>query len=912
VKALRRLWSRLRGAGASEAELSEELAAHVAMLEEENLRRGLAPAEARRRALVRFGGLAATKDAWRDQRGLPWLETLAQDVRYALRGMRRNPGFTAVAVGCLALGIGANTAIFSVMNAVALRNLPLKEPARLRIVAYSAPGGRVRLPISTWGFNRVSLPWAVYQAMASQARSISGIAAFVPLGFGDDNLTLTLHGQASAAAGELVSGNYFQVLGVRPRLGRALVPSDGAAGAPVAAVVSERYWRRALGASAAALGSEVRMNGEPATIVGVAPGGFLGLNPAQPTDVWLVLRPGSPLQPWGRPRAAKPVFTDRSLWWCSMVVRLAPGVSEARACAELGSLYRNTVAETLATPAERERIPAFALDPAGRGLDNLRPRLERPLRILLSAAALVLLIACLNVATLLVARGRARQAEIRVRLALGASRWRLVRQLLTESVMLASAGAAAGFALAWWGSRALLRLLPVDNGGAWELLDVRPDGTVLLASLAAALLTGLVFGLVPALRTTASALPGLARGAGAMLPGRLMVCAQVAVSAVLLVGAGLFVRTLANLRGSELGFRTRGVLVFRLDPERQGYAPERSLALYRQSLERLGALAGVHSAALSDLALLGGWNNMSDCYTDAGRQPVGGDGRTARWNGVSPGFLATMGIGLKLGRDLEWRDLDGGRRVAVVNEAFARHFFPGENPLGRRFSSGGRGWDPEHSWEIVGVSAYAKYSQVWDRPPAAAYLLYAAQPPRFAGGAKFFEIRTQGDPRSLLPAVRRVFGELAPGVPLLRISTQEEVVEQALSSERMFAGLSSLFGLLALLLVAIGVYGTLAYMVVRRTGEIGIRMALGAGRGRVVWMVLRNALALAAAGLAAGVPAALALARYLESQLYEVKPQDTFNAVAAALLLLAVTAAAALLPAARAARIAPATALRSD
>jgi len=891
--------------------MAEEFESHIQMLTGENLRRGMAPAAARRAALLTFGGVEGAKERYRDQRGLPALDTFRQDVRYALRGMRKNPAFTAVAVACLALGIGANTAIFSLFNAVMLRSLPVQDPERLVFFRHTRDKGdlsAVRRLSS--GYGQASLPYKTYEAFRDRARSLAGVFVFVSSGIEGNALTVNKGDRIVTTDGEMVTGSYFPVLGVSPMLGRAIVDDDLSEGSPNVAVISHMFWSREFNGDGSAIGRSITVNGVPFTIIGVAPPGFVGLHGAVP-DLWVPLRPTDDMRPWGsRAGSAQAAFADRRWWWCTIGARLKPGVTRPEVLAETDYLFRQSI--TAGVSNIPRNLPKLALSDASPIFESLRRKYSAPLGILMGTAALVLLIACANLAALLVARAKSRQKEIGVRLAIGASRARLIRQLLTESVLLALLGGAVGMLIARWGAPELLQL--VLGKSQVTPLNVKPDGVVLAFALAVSAATGLLFGLAPALRATRLDLaPQLKQAASSGNPqrnaGRLMVASQIALSVVLLFGTGLFVRTLRNLNGQELGFNRERLLLFEVDPERSGYKGASGIALHSRLLEGIQNLPGVRSASFSEYAMLSGWSNTSPSRTD-GPPPPPGEPDGVHYSRVGPRFFETMGMRILLGHGIGWHDSTASHPTTVVNESWARAYFPGENPVGHRLSVGGERLKPDQAYEIAGVVQDAKYDRMRDPPPRTVYLSYGAKWDR--SRRMCYAVRTAGDPLAMTAAVREAVRKVDANLPLFNVKTQSRQIEEALANERMLAQISSFFGALALLLVAVGIYGTLSYTVTRRTGEIGIRMALGARAATVVWTILRESLALAGAGLATGLPAALALARLVESSLYGVRAYDGVTIAAVVIVIPAIAGAAGFLPANRASRIDPIRALRHE
>lgn len=916
-KALRRSWNRLKGLLPSrrrDQELADELEGHIELLTEDNIRRGMSPADARRAAILKLGGLESVKESYRDQRGLPAVEALFQDLRYAFRGMRRRPGFTLTAVACLALGIGATTALFSVLNAVLIRQLPVKQPEQLVQLRFRGDG---KLPKtvrrSNSGFNRSSFPHYMLQDLQNGNGAFSELFAFVPMNFDRHGVTVNIDGAPSTAAGEMVSANYFRGLGVAPVVGRAISEEDLKPGAPNVVVLSHGYWTRLFGRDRSVIGHRISLNGQSFIIIGVAPQEFFGVNAALPPEFWIPLRDLPGLAPWGNssPQAST-MFSDRAWWWCMLMGRLKPGVTAQQAQPQLDARFRQILTSAAPANFKPEVLPHLELADAGKGLDNLRSRLSRPLQLLLAATGLVLLIACANVATLLLARATARQKETSVRLALGARRGRLIRQYLTESVLLALVGGALGVLVAFWGSHGLVIL---DRDTRALSLDVQPDGTVLAFCLGVSLLTGILFGLAPAFRATRTNVStriqeGVTMHVRRLSLGSALVAGQVALSVLLLFGAGLFLRTLGNLESQDLGFRSENLLVFSLNPPRTAYTGDRRVELYHRALETIQPLPGVESATSSGLALLSGWMNNSDTATDSAAPRNGGKApNLMSWNTVGPNFFRTMGMNLIQGRDLDWTDVRMARKVAVVNSTLAHQFFPNQNPVGHHFSMSEE-YNPSEAIEIIGVVGDAKYATLRGKVDPTAYISYTAVP---ASVSKMhFEVRTAGDPAAVLNSIRTAMRGIDPSVPLIDPKTQTEMLRDGLGEERLFAVLCTVFSALAMILVAVGLYGTLAYAVTRRTNEIGIRMALGAPRGHVLWMVLQESLLLIGAGALIGLPAAVAASRLVENQVYGVKPGDPLTLAAALSMLILVGAAASFLPARRAALIDPQVALRNE
>lgn len=858
--------------------------------------------------------------------GLP---RIPGDIRYALQQVRRHPAPAVVIVLSLAIGIGANTAIFSVVNGVMLRDLPIADPSRLLVLQYAQPGrggwpaaldhshsGRSGRDASGRPMG-LSISWPSFTYLQSRAR-LSTLAGFVPLGMVDKPVAL-VHGEPLLVDADMVTAGFFPALGVTPAVGRGIVPGDEQPDAARVAVISDRFWSRAYARGREALGDTVMLNGIAVTIVGIAPRTFEGLEVGRSPDLWIQMGPRAGLTPWGVPskKAPEVVFAAADYWWLPVVARLKPGVAPEPARVELERLFQESVrAAAGTTVVPPDKMPGVSLTPAAQGLNIAGLRLSDTLSVLMVVVGLVLLVACANVATLLLARATARRREMALRMALGAARWRLVRQLLTESLLYAAAGAGVGAVVAAWGAPLLLVLLqwgrdpiPVRVG-----LDASVLGFTALVSLA----TTLLFGLAPALSATRLDLGSdlkenspTARGGrpGRLRGGKALVAVQVALSLPLVLGAGLFLRTLDNLERQPLGFDPSRLLLFRLDATKGNLTGDRLIAAYGDIRDRVSALPGVQAVTASRLGLMTGWISNGPITVEDERLNLNRASQSIHWNMVAPGFFDTMGMRLKLGRAIDDRDGADSPKVAVVNESLAQRFFPGQNPLGRRFWFG-RTREGD-SVEIVGVVADAKYSTLRQPAPPTAFLPYT-QDTRHPLTAVFFEVRAAGDPGALVPAITRIVHDIVPGVPLDQVKTQSQQIAESLGQETMYARLFTLFGVVALVLACVGLYGTMSFALARRTREIGIRMALGAAGGRLLRASLLEAVTVAAAGIGAGALVAWSGARYVRSLLFGVTPLDAPTIVGAVGVMLAVTLAAAYLPARRAAHLDPLRALREE
>lgn len=841
--------------------------------------------------------------------------TLWQDVKYGLRMLGSKPGFTAIAVLTLALGIGANTAIFSLIDAVMLKNLPVKRPQELVLLKWDTHHWPPWFS-QTGGDSRLSFSYPAFKQFSTHNEVLASAFAFVPLGFNLQNVTVTVHGEPTLAYGEMVTGEYFSGLGVTPVLGRTITKEDEQPGAPRVAVISYAYWSGRFGRDPSILGRAITLNGTSATIVGVAPSSFYGVHPGGEPDLWTAFADLPNLRPWGaKPAFTDSVFTDRGWISLNIMGRLKPGVTLDQAQSVLDIAFHQFVTADW-TPDKPEQVPHLQLASASQGVNTLRRAYSQPLEILMGAVGLVLLIACANLATLLLARATGRRKEIGVRLAMGAPRTRLLRQLLTESVLLGTIGGALGLLFAAWGTQALLALMSSGAGGEQPMvLDVKPDAYVLLFTLGASVLTGILFGLAPAFRAARLDLASAMKEAtkisedrkGHFL-GRSLVVAQVAVSLVLMIGAGLFVRTLENFDRKDLGFEQKNLLTFGVDASRAGYKGDRLVNFYQRCLEKVQTLPGVQFATLIQNIPLSNWSNNTNITVKGSKLNVSND--LLRWFVVGPDFFSTMSIPLIAGRGIMESDVVAAPRVAVVDETFVKTYLGGGYPIGQRFYLGTGRPDPKFAFEIVGLVKKAELTDIHAEPIPKAYMSYAQFPEELGG--LYFQVRTAGNPSGLIPALRDAVHQMDSHLPLMDVNTQTQLTADALTQERIFARLSSFFGLLALLLASIGLYGTMAYSVTRKTHEIGIRLALGAGPQNVLRMVIGQGLRLTFVGVVIGVVTALAATRIISTMIYGVTANDPVTFVAVTVLLLAVAFIACYVPAQKATRVDPLVALRYE
>jgi predicted permease len=914
----------------NEAELREKLEFHLSEEADDQQAEGLTVEQARHAALRDLGNVTLV----REDAGAVWtwtvVEQLAQDVRYALRTMIRNPAFSALAALSLALGIGANTAIYSFMDSILLRWLPVADPASLAVVKwrsgpvnFGAPGGSGfvlhSIDGSTYrdsgGVTAAIFPYAAFERLQEVAGPVfSSLFAYCPAG----TLNVMIHGQAELTKGHYVSGEFFHGLAVSPAAGRPLAADDDRAGADPVVVVSSGYSERRFGGAGNAIGQSILINNVAFTVVGVTPPEFFGVDPGAAPSLYLPLHSGRLLNAMGPEQ-----YIDQNYYWLEMMGRLRPGVGLARAQAALAGPFEQWVASTATNPRELTNLPVLRLEDGAGGLDTLRRQYSKPLYVLLVMVGLILAIACANTANLLLARSAARTQEMAIRLSLGAGRWRLVRQLLTESVLLAGLSGVLGVLIALAGIPVLTQLIGTGQASAGDSFTIQADLNwhVLLVTLALSGLCGILFGLAPALQASRPALMSKLRDRSMSEPGarllrviprvslrQALVVAQIAISLLLLIAAGLFVRTLSNLQSLTLGFNRENVLLFDINAPQAGLAPARTADFYLDLRERLRQMPGVREATLAH-----------DSLIRAGRSYpvlVGGQ-RTQNtrilWTG--PQFFSTMQIPVVRGREINERDRLNTQLVAVVSELFAKTNFGDADPVGRQIEIGDviapENRNATRVLQIVGVAANARYGALRRENPPVVYIAMAQVDEKRLGRV-VYALRTDTDPLRYAAGARQIVRDADTRVPVTNIKTQAADIDQNITQELAFAKLCSAFAILALTIACVGLYATMAYAVARRTSEIGLRMALGAGRSLVVWMVLREVCVLAIVGLAIAIPTALATSRFVESFLFGMSANDPKAMALSVAILVAAALAAGYGPARRASRIDPMVALRHE
>jgi predicted permease len=838
-------------------------------------------------------------------------ESLAHDLRDAFRAMRRAPVITAAAILSLALGIGANTAIFGLINAVMLRSLPVRSPQELVQLGWTSKKRPQRFVKATSGRGvqmfgqNVRLPFSLetYDFIRQHATMLSGVVGRFDLAF--SNAVLVAQGRADTVKANLVSGNFFDVLGVPPEAGRLLNDADDREGAPPVVSLSYAYWLRRFGANPSVIGTSVVINGASFTVVGVVSQTLPGLDVGSDIDLYAPLHCHPLIM-------AKEGFNTNVLhapdwWWVEIIGRRKPGVSQSQARAELAALFKQSLTPIGSEPVNPDDYPALTVASPNDIVSGIRYQFSKPLLVLWTIVGVVLLIACANVANLLLARAAARRKEMAMRNALGARAGRLFRQMIVESVLLAAIGGFLGLAIAWWGSRVLVKLVSSETNPL--SLDTRADASVLLFLTALSLTAGLLFGLVPAIRSSRVDVNTLIKGAPADRNrfglGRSLVIVQVALSLALLIGAGLYLRTFWNLRHVALGFNPENVLTFKIAPKRGGYAGDRQLRLAERMLMEIQAVPGVRIASYSHIGLLNRVQT-SGPFSLLGEKPD--DSKQVKILFVAPNFFDAMQIPVSGGRAFTAGDAGGTPRVAIVNEATVREYFNHVSPIGRQITYFLDKY--QKPMEITGVVKDAKYTSVTSETEPILYLPVAQN--LDAVREMVFVVRTAGDPRAAASAIREIVHGIDSDLPVFAMTTETTLRDENLRDQRLMADLGAAFAALALFLAAIGLYGVISHSISRRTSEIGIRMALGADRSRVLGQILRESMVLVGAGILGGTAIALIAGRVIASQLYGLQPRDPSTMIAAGGLILLVAVVASLIPARRAAAIDPMSALRHE
>jgi predicted permease len=884
-----------------DADLENEIQSHLQFAEREHMSRGETPEQARDSARRELGNRGLVKEATRDTWGWRWLRDFIQDLRYGVRMLRGNPGFTAVAIFTLGIGIGANTAIFSLINAVILRSLPVKNPEQLVQVAGVGPGG------SFWGFSYPSFAY-----LRDGNHVFSGVIA---VSGGANGLAATVNGKAERADCQFVSGNFFTLLGVNPAAGRVFTSEeDKTPGANPVVVISYEYWNRRFHLDPSIIGKTMTLRGTSFSILGVAPKGFFGVSVGSSPDGYIPMMMEQVFH-------FRPFVNDDSILWIQVMGRLKPGISSNQALGDVSVLYsgiQKSLVKSLkiATQHDKDNILAqkAALLLAGNGLAfDVRKQFTTPLLLLMGIVGLVLLIACANVANLLLARGRARRKEIAVRMALGAGGGRLLRQLVTESLLLGAGGGVVGIVIALWAQDGIVALM--SFGRSPLTFNLQPDLRLLLFTGAVSLLVVVLFGLAPALRATRlDVAPALKESQGNLggershsKLGKALIASQVAISLILLFGTGLLVRTLINLKNMDPGFDRKNVLIFNVNPAPAGYKGATTTILYRQLLDKLERIPGIQSASLSFLVPIGGgnWTNPVDIE---GYTPAANEDLSVNINSVGTHFFETLHTPLLKGRTFGPQDTEKSTPVVIVNQSMARHFFGEKDPIGKRFGWFGDTRKNRLLFTIIGVVGDAKYESLREQPSRTIYL----DSLQGESEASEFEVRTIGNPSSFSSQIRQAIQDVNSGIRVSGFDLFADRVDASLGRERLMVILCSLFAGLAGLLACLGLYGVTSYGVARRRAEIGIRMALGAQQSDVLWIVQRETLRLVLIGIVIGLPAGIAASRLISSTLFNIGSYDPITITAVSLLMTGVALLAGFLPARKASRVDPIQALRNE
>jgi predicted permease len=902
-----------------ESDMDAELQNHLESLTDDLVRDGHSPTEAARRARVALGPALTHKEGMRASVGLRWWDELRADLRYATRMLRKSLGFTAIAASSLALAIGANTTIFSAAKQILYERLAVPHAADLRLLSWTGTQDHVAVHHIHGDYNvlpgglaaSTAFSYPAYQQFRGQNKVLGDLLAFRETG-----MNATIRNQAQRVLAEMVSGNYYEVLGVVPQLGRAIEPADDAgAGQPVA-VISDGLWGRELGRSPEVIGQWIKLNDKPVMIVGVNPRGFTSAKSVlESADVIVPLA----LQPVLTPASdGKPWLTNPAQWWVYIMGRARTGVGESTAQAALDTQLNSIVRATMPVRAG-EDIPRLILRDGSRGLFEQQELFAKPMSVLMTLVAFVLLLACANIANLMLARSAQRQREMSVRLALGSGRTRILRQMLVESLMLAAIGGAGGLVLGYLGRMAVPQL--TENAWARAKLPVHFDWSVFAFTAAITILTGILFGMAPALTAARAEVTRGLKEIGTTATrqrkgasGKALVGFQIALSTLLVIGAGLFMRTSANLNKVNAGFRIDHLLIAELQLPQTRYPAGKDIALHQQLERALAAVPGVASVAPAMEFYL------SDDLSDTDFLPQGeafdpNKKQSETYNAVGVDFFKTLGIPILAGRPFGPQDTATSPKVGIINESLAKKRFPNQNPVGKSFTIGGHDSDghggklTDDLIQIVGICGDTLYTNLRDIPPPQFFIPYVQQT---EVGGMAYELRTQVNPETIIPALRHAVSAADPDLPLTNMRTQEQQIEMDMLQQRLFVTLTCGFGLLALSLAAVGVYGVMAYSVAQRTNEIGIRLALGAQPAQVRRMILGESVWLAAAGIFAGVAGAAMLTRLVQSMLYSVSPYDVMTFSAGGVLILSVALAASWIPARRAAGVEPMRALRHE
>jgi predicted permease len=899
----------LFGQKKAEAEFDAEMQTHLQLLTEKFLQQGMSPKDADAAARRQFGNATVLQQHHRESRTYQSFSRLLQDVRYGLRVLGKSPGFTAIAVVSLALAIGANTTIFSVAKSMLYDRLAVPDAQQLRTLYWHATGHSVihrmwgSFDSSPGGGSRSSsFSYPVYQQLSAHNQAMQDLFAFQ-----EDDMNATIQGTAHRVTAEMISGNYYSGLGARPQLGRPIQPSDETVnGAGAVVIISEGIWERDFGGSPSVLGQTITINQTAMTVVGVNPRGFTGANDSQTSpDVFIPIT----MQPVLDPKGDKSYLENPDVWWVKIMGRIKPRITDAQAEAVLSSQLEAAVRGTMQVEPTKT-IPTMMLADGSRGDQFRENEFTKPAFVLMTLTGFVLLLACANIANLMLARGAQRQREMSVRLALGAGRVRILRQLLTESLLLAAMGGVVGLLLGYLGRNVIPSLLsdPWDESQQNIHFDWRVFGFTAAVTIA----TGLLFGLAPAwmaaraevgssLKESSLTVTRRRKGLG----GKAIVAFQIALSTLLVVGAGLFLRSLFALRSVDPRFRTDHLVLFSINPPASRYAMGKDVQLHDRLEQDFAAIPGVQSVTSASIAYIGG-NMSNNTFLLAGEKEEPGHDQAEFFNQVGNNFFATLGLPIVAGRGFDAHDTATAPKVGIINQSLARKRFPNVNPIGKEFNNG----DTKDGWiRIVGICADNRYADLREDVPPQFLLPYRQQSE--VGGLNY-ELRTSLAPAALAPAIREVVRKVDRDLPVVDIRTEQQQIDSTMQNERVFASLSAGFGLLALALACVGIYGIMAYTVANRRNEIGIRLALGAQPGQVQRMILSESTWLAGAGIVVGVGAALLLTRLVKSMLYGVQPNDVPTIVSGAGILLIVALAASWIPARRAAGVQPMEALRHE